>query len=80
MNVEKAKAMTISDYIRSKGLTVRLVAQKMGVRRQAIENYGRQFNPTEKTLTKVAKAMTELGAPTTVVDIFKATHPLSDAR
>ena len=43
MNVEKAKAMTISDYIRSKGLTVRLVAQKMGVRRQAIENYGRQL-------------------------------------
>lgn len=72
--------MTISSYIRSKGLSVRLVAQKMGVRRQAIENYGKLFNPTEKTLTKVATAMTALGVPTTVVDLYQATHHTADAQ
>lgn len=72
--MSETAAMSISNYIRSKGLTVQLVAQKMGVRRQAIDNYGRLFNPTEKTLTKVATAMTALGVPTTVVDIFTATH------
>ncbi len=70
--------MTISEYIKANDLSVRLVAQKMGVRRQAIEAYGKQFVPTEKTLTKIAKAMTELGVPTTVVDIFKATHSVNE--
>lgn len=77
---EEQKAISISDYIRVRGLTVRLVAQKMGVRRQAIDNYGRLFNPTTKTLEKVATAMTALGAPTTVIDILKATHPTADAQ
>lgn len=70
--------MTISEYIKARGLSVRLVAQKMGVRRQAIENYGKLFTPTEKTLTKLATAMTALGAHTTVVDIFNATHQSKD--
>lgn len=72
--------MTIGDYIRSKGLSVQLVAQKMGVRRQAVEKYGKEYSPTEKTLTKVATAMTALGAPTTVVDLFQATHHSADAQ
>lgn len=36
--------------------------------------------PTTKTLTKVATAMTALGVPTTVVDLFQATHHSADAR
>lgn len=64
--------MTVSGYIKSKGLTVQLVAQKMRVRRQAIENYGKKFTPTARTLGRVATAMTELGVPTTVIDILNA--------
>lgn len=78
--MKEQEVMAISDYIRSKGLSVQLVAQKMGVRRQTVEQYGKGDCPTEKTLTKVATAMTGLGAPTTVVDIFKATHPTTDTQ
>ena len=68
--------MKIGEYIRSRGLTVSLVSQKMGVTRQAVDKYGTEYghNPTTKTLEKVAKAMTELGAPTTVVDLVAATY------
>lgn len=66
--------MTVKEYIIKRGLSVRLVAQKMGVRRQAVDKYGKVYAPTEKTLTRIAAAMTELGAPTTVVDLFTATH------
>lgn len=63
--------MILKDYIKSRGLTVRLVSQKMGVTRQAVE----QYNPnslTARTMERIAIAMTELGAPTTVVDILVA--------
>lgn len=66
--------MTVKEYIVKRGLSVRLVAQKMGVKRQAVEKYGKEYSPTEKTLTKIATAMTALGAPTTVLDLFTATH------
>ncbi len=70
--------MTMHEYIESRGLTTRLVAQKMDVSRQALEHYGKKFQPTAKTLSRVAEAMTELGAPTTVLDIFKAIHAPKD--
>lgn len=66
--------MTLTNYIKTRGLTVRLVSQRLGVSRQTVAQYGNNFFPTEKTLTKIAKAMTELGAPTTVVDLFTAIH------
>lgn len=61
--------MTMNEYAKSRGLTVRLISQKMSVSRQAVEQYGKQHMPTVKVLEKIAKAMTELGAPTTVVDL-----------
>ena len=61
--------MTLNEYIKSRGLTMRIVAQKMGITRQMIYGYGRYFTPTAKTLKKMAEAMTELGAETTVVDL-----------
>lgn len=66
--------MTIEKYINSRGLTTRLVAQKMGVSRQAIQHYGTKFTPTARTLDKLAKAMTELGAETKVVDLVKVLY------
>lgn len=66
--------MKIEKYIKSRGLTVKLVAQKTGISRQAINQYGRRFTPTAKTLEKLAKAMTELGAKTTVVDLVEVLY------
>lgn len=66
--------MTIENYIKSRGLTVKLVAQQMGVTRQAINEYGTKFTPTAKTLYKIANAMTELGAETKVVDLVKVLY------
>lgn len=66
--------MTIEKYIKSRGLTAKLVAQKMGVKRQAINQYGTKFTPTARTLEKLAKAMTELGAATKVVDLVKVLY------
>lgn len=66
--------MTIEKYIKSRGLTTKLVAQKMGVTRQTIGQYGTKFTPTAKTLDKLAKAMTELGAETKVVDLVKVLY------
>lgn len=66
--------MTINEFIRSRGLTISLVAQKRGVSRQVIANYGKARNPSVKTLQKLAQAMSELGALTTVADIVKALY------
>lgn len=67
--------MTIHEYAKSRGLSVRIIAQKIGVTRQAISRYGNdEYKPTVKTLEKVAKAMTELGAPTSVVDLMVALY------
>ena len=61
--------MTLAEYVKSKGLTLTLVAQEMKVSRQAVSLYGKAFTPTTKTLKKMADAMTNLGVPTTVVDL-----------
>lgn len=61
--------MTLNDYLKSQGLTVRLIAQQMGVSRQAINKYGKGSTPSAKTLRKIAEAMTALGVATTVVDL-----------
>ncbi len=66
--------MTMNEYAKRRGLTVRLISQKMSVSRQAVEQYGKQYMPTVKVLEKTAKAMTELGAPTTVVDLVAALY------
>ena len=61
--------MTFKEYVKLRGLTLKLVAQKAGVTKQAIDQYGKKFTPTAKTLQKIAEAMTELGAETKVVDL-----------
>ena len=66
--------MTMKEYAKSRGLTVQLIAQKVGVSRQCVSQYGDARKPTVTTLEKVAKAMTELGAPTTVVDLVAALY------
>lgn len=65
--------MTIVDYIKSRGLTPRIVCQKIGVTKQAISDYSKaKYGPTLKTLTKLADGMTALGAPTSVADLTRA--------
>lgn len=64
--------MKMTEYARSKGLTSAMIAQEMGVTRQALDRYGNSHTPTAKTLKKVAAAMTALGVPTTAVDVFRA--------
>lgn len=64
--------MQISEFIKSKGLSAKIVAQALGVSRQAISEYGRKAKPTYNTLKKIADAMTDMGVPTTVVEIFTA--------
>lgn len=59
----------IARHIKSKVLTLTAVAEKAGIKRQALAQYGETFSPTLKSLTKVAKAMTALGVPTTVNDL-----------
>lgn len=66
--------MTMNEYAKSRGLTIALIAQKMGVTRQALEQYGKVFTPTARTLDRIASAMTDLGAPTTVVDLVAALY------
>lgn len=66
--------LTIETYIKSRGLTTRLVVQKIGVSRQAIQQYGTKFTPTARTLERLAKAMTELGAETKVVDLVRVLY------
>ena len=47
-----------------------MIAQQMGVSRQLFNCWVRgEKNPTARTLVRIAKAMTELGAPTTAKDI-----------
>ena len=69
--------MTIEKYIKSHGLTTKLVAQKAGVTRQALNKYGTKFTPTARTLEKVANAMTALGAKTKVTDLVKVLYEKS---
>ena len=66
--------MKMSKYAKSRGLNASLIAQKLGISRQAVCQFGDIRNPTVTTLEKVAKAMTELGAPTTVVDLVAAIY------
>lgn len=68
----------IARHIKSHGLTLTEVAAKAGVTRQALAQYGEEFSPTLKTLTKVAKAMTELGVETTAADLVKITTKYAD--
>ncbi len=66
--------MTIEQYIKSRGLTTKLVAQRLEISRQAIQNYGTKFTPTAKTLINLSNAMTELGAETKVVDLVRVLY------
>lgn len=66
--------MTMYEYLKRRGLMVKTVAQHLGVSSQAISQMGIRATPTAKTLRKVAAAMTELGAPTTVVDLTAALY------
>lgn len=65
--------MTLTQYIRKRGLIPSHVAQKLGVTRQTVEQYGNgKFYPTLRTIEKIARAMTDMGCPTTVADISAA--------
>lgn len=66
--------MTMHEYLKSRGLRVTTLAQQMGVTKQAVSMMGTKYTPTARTLKKVAAAMTELGAPTTVVDLTAALY------
>lgn len=70
--------MKVTEYIKSRGLTPKLVSQKLGITRQCLAQYGSDRIPTARTLEKTAKAMTELGAPTTVVDLVSAIYEGND--
>lgn len=60
----------MTDYLRNRGLNICVVAQKLGVTRQAIAKYNGNKMPRVDTMERIARAMTELGAPTTVVDLL----------
>ncbi len=64
--------MTLSEYIRSKGVTVPLLAQEMNVSRQAIYKWGKNYVPTAKTLKRISAALGNLGVTATPVEIFAA--------
>lgn len=66
--------MIVADYIRSRGVKVKHVAQLRGVTRQDVEKLGVEHAPKASTLKWVADAMTQLGAPTTLADITKAVY------
>ena len=66
--------MTLEQYIRSCGLTTKLVAQKAGVTRQALHKYGVDFTPTVRTLQKLSDAMTALGVEAKVVDLAQVLY------
>ena len=70
--------MTMREYLKSRGLTVSLVANKLGISRQSLSQYGHGRYPQAKTLAKVAKAMTELEVPTTVGELAAALYPEED--
>ena len=72
--------MTMNEYVKNRGLTVKLIAQKLRVSRQAVAKYGDGHVPTAKVLEKIARAMTELGAPTTVVDLVAALYSKAGAQ
>ena len=65
--------MKLTKYINERGLIAAHVAVKLGVTRQYFDQYDAwKRSPTLKTLTRIATAMTELGAPTTVADLSTA--------
>lgn len=66
--------MTMKEYAKSRGLRIVTISQKLCVSRQAVAQYGNGHVPTVKVLQKIANAMTELGAPTTVVDLVAALY------
>ena len=66
--------MTMTEYIHSRGLKASWVAQECKMTRQCVEQIGKLYNPTVRTMKRIANAMTELGAPTTVVDITQALY------
>ena len=64
----------IAKYIKRHGLTLSAVAEKAGITRQALAQYGQTFGPTVTTLRKVAEAMTALGVPTKVTDLVEVLY------
>lgn len=66
--------MKLTDYIHDRGLVASHVAKQMGIQRQQLDQYN---GVTRKlmnlgTAQRIANAMTELGASTTVADITSA--------
>lgn len=64
--------MTLNEFIRTRRLVPAHVAQKLGMSRQQINEYGNGKYPTLRTTVRIANAMTEMGSPTTVADISAA--------
>lgn len=62
-------------YLRSRGLRVKTLAQELKVSNQAISKLGENgVSPNIKTLHSIATALTNLGFPTTVVDLVKVLY------
>lgn len=61
--------MTLAKYVKSRGLTLTLVAQEMNVKKQMLSAYGNGRKPNCETLKRIANAMTTLGAETQVIDL-----------
>lgn len=65
--------MTMKEYAKSRGLRVSLIAQQMGVQRQMLSQYdGKTRAPRVDTMKRIANAMTDLGATTTLADLVRA--------
>ena len=61
----------MGDVARNHGIRPAHIAQIMGISRQAVDQIGKTFVPTAKTLIKVAKAFTALGVPMTAQKLFE---------
>ncbi len=66
--------MKLTDYIHERGLVASHVAKRCGITRQQIDQYGGKSRRLMNLATalKISRAMTELGAPTTVADLTSA--------
>ncbi|HIU79517.1 MAG TPA: hypothetical protein IAC67_01210 [Candidatus Coproplasma excrementipullorum] len=60
------------DYANQRDIPMKLLAQQMGVSTKYLYKIGDTRTPTARTIGKIALAMTELGAPTTSLQLFAA--------
>ncbi len=64
--------MTLAEFIKSKGITVKLLSQEMKISKQAVSKWGNKYMPTAKSLKRISNALNNLGVETSPVEIFTA--------